>query len=149
VFVSSVLGRIALPLLSGYAASKFALEAVAEALAIETRGLGIHVSVIEPGRVATDGPGKAPTFADDHSDYGPVWEALLNRAGEWIEAAEVATLIADTVENPDPALRIPAGAAAQQQLAALHAAPTDRPFDFTTRHDKLRATAPSNRKPPS
>src|SRR4029077_12066152 len=108
----------------------------AEALAIETRGLGIHVSVIEPGRVATDGPGKAPVFADDHSDYGPVWEALLKRAGgDTIEADEVATLIADTIENPDPALRIPAGAPAQQQLAALHAAPTDRPFDFTRGHE--------------
>jgi NADP-dependent 3-hydroxy acid dehydrogenase YdfG len=139
VLVSSILGRIALPFLSGYAASKFALEAVAEALAIETRGLGIHVSVIEPGRVATDGPGKAPTFADDHSDYGPVWEAFLKvGAGDPIEAAEVATLIADTVENPDPALRIPAGAPAQQQLAALHAAPTDRPFDFTRRHQSDR-----------
>jgi hypothetical protein len=40
----------------------------------------------------------------------------------------VAAVIADTIESPDPPLRIPVGAPAEQLLAALRAAPADQPF---------------------
>jgi len=54
VNVSSGAGRIAPPLAGAYAASKFALEAMSDALRLELRRWGIHVSVIEPGFVATE-----------------------------------------------------------------------------------------------
>ena len=53
VNVSSIGGRSALPFLGAYAASKFALEAVSDALRLEVAPFGIHVSVIEPGSIAT------------------------------------------------------------------------------------------------
>jgi len=53
VFVSSIGGRLSNPIIGPYAASKFALEALADALRIELAPLGIHVSVIEPGAVRT------------------------------------------------------------------------------------------------
>ncbi|MBE2315473.1 SDR family NAD(P)-dependent oxidoreductase [Solirubrobacter sp. CPCC 204708] len=52
VNVSSISGRVALPLYGPYAASKFALEALSDALRQELRG-SVHVSLIEPGAVAT------------------------------------------------------------------------------------------------
>ncbi|HYP47119.1 MAG TPA: SDR family oxidoreductase [Thermoleophilaceae bacterium] len=53
VNVSSIGGRVALPLLGPYAASKFALEAVSDSLRRELRGQGVEVIVIEPGGVKT------------------------------------------------------------------------------------------------
>jgi NAD(P)-dependent dehydrogenase (short-subunit alcohol dehydrogenase family) len=52
VNVSSISGRVALPLFGPYAASKFALEALSDALRRELRG-AVGVSLIEPGAVAT------------------------------------------------------------------------------------------------
>jgi NAD(P)-dependent dehydrogenase (short-subunit alcohol dehydrogenase family) len=50
---SSVLGLIAAPYRGAYCASKFAVEALADVLRIELAGTGIHVSLIEPGPIAT------------------------------------------------------------------------------------------------
>jgi len=53
VNISSISGLVAAPFLGPYAASKFALEALSDALRGELRKWGISVSVIEPGNVAT------------------------------------------------------------------------------------------------
>jgi NAD(P)-dependent dehydrogenase (short-subunit alcohol dehydrogenase family) len=53
VIVGSVSGRLASPLLGPYAASKHAVEALAESLRHELRDWGISTSVVEPGAVAT------------------------------------------------------------------------------------------------
>ena len=46
-------GRITPPYMGPYAASKHAMEALSDALRIELRNWGIHVSLIEPGSIAT------------------------------------------------------------------------------------------------
>jgi NAD(P)-dependent dehydrogenase (short-subunit alcohol dehydrogenase family) len=53
VFMGSIAGRSALPFLSPYAASKHALEAVADSLRLELRPFGIDVSIVEPGSIKT------------------------------------------------------------------------------------------------
>jgi NAD(P)-dependent dehydrogenase (short-subunit alcohol dehydrogenase family) len=53
VFVGSVGGRSALPFMGAYAASKFALEAITDSLRIEVAPFGMHVSIVEPGTIAT------------------------------------------------------------------------------------------------
>jgi NAD(P)-dependent dehydrogenase (short-subunit alcohol dehydrogenase family) len=53
VNISSIAGRVALPLYGPYTASKFALEALSDSLRRELRGSGVLVSVIEPGAIAT------------------------------------------------------------------------------------------------
>lgn len=53
VNVSSIGGRVAVPLLGAYASSKFALEGFSDALRRELRPWGIHVSVMQPGTIAT------------------------------------------------------------------------------------------------
>jgi NAD(P)-dependent dehydrogenase (short-subunit alcohol dehydrogenase family) len=52
--ISSILGRFALPGLGAYSASKYALEALSDALRIELGRYGVSVVLIEPAWVATD-----------------------------------------------------------------------------------------------
>lgn len=65
VNLSSVSGRIATPMLGPYCASKFALEAISDALRIELRGQRVTVALIEPGAVGT-----------------PIWSTSLRAADE-------------------------------------------------------------------
>jgi NAD(P)-dependent dehydrogenase (short-subunit alcohol dehydrogenase family) len=53
VLVGSIAGTSALPFLGPYAISKFALEAMADALRVELAPDGIHVSLIRPGTIRT------------------------------------------------------------------------------------------------
>jgi NAD(P)-dependent dehydrogenase (short-subunit alcohol dehydrogenase family) len=54
VFVSSVNGRLSMPLVGTYCASKFALDAAADALRMELRPWHIGVAIIEPAQTDTD-----------------------------------------------------------------------------------------------
>lgn len=54
VFVSSLSGRVSTPMTGPYSASKFALEAMADALRLEVRPWGIRVVLIEPAQTDTD-----------------------------------------------------------------------------------------------
>lgn len=65
VFVSSISGRVSAPFLGPYACSKFALEALSDALRRELLAWNIQVSVIQPGRIVT-----------------PIWEKSLAAADE-------------------------------------------------------------------
>ncbi|HXG61995.1 MAG TPA: SDR family NAD(P)-dependent oxidoreductase, partial [Planctomycetota bacterium] len=49
VFMSSVSGLVATPFLGPYAASKFALEALGDALRMELSPWGLDVAIVEPG----------------------------------------------------------------------------------------------------
>ncbi len=51
--MGSISGKLALPLLGPYAASKFALEAITDVLRLELRQWAIPVTIIEPGTVGT------------------------------------------------------------------------------------------------
>ena len=52
--VSSVAGRVTMPGAGAYAASKYAIEAISDALRFEVRGFGLQVIVIEPGPIRTE-----------------------------------------------------------------------------------------------
>lgn len=70
VFVGSIAGRSALPFVGAYAASKFALEALTDALRVELQPFGMHVSIVEPGVIAT-----------------PIWERSLEMGNRNLEAS--------------------------------------------------------------
>jgi NAD(P)-dependent dehydrogenase (short-subunit alcohol dehydrogenase family) len=53
VLMGSIAGRSSLPFLGAYAMSKFALEAMADALRVELAPEGMHVAIVEPGTIAT------------------------------------------------------------------------------------------------
>ena len=60
VNVSSVVGRLSLPFMGIYSASKFALEAVSDALRVELSADGIGVSLVEPGPISTRFSNRSP-----------------------------------------------------------------------------------------
>lgn len=64
VFIGSSAGRVSVPLMAPYSASKHALEAIAESLRHELRPQGIAVSLVEPGAVKTPIWDKGRALAD-------------------------------------------------------------------------------------
>ena len=64
VFVGSISGKVATPMMGPYCASKFAIEAISQSLRYELRPWNLRVSVIEPGAVKTAIWAKSHTTAD-------------------------------------------------------------------------------------
>jgi NAD(P)-dependent dehydrogenase (short-subunit alcohol dehydrogenase family) len=52
--MSSIAGKVVLPLFGPYSGSKFALEGISDAMRLELHPFGIHVVLIEPGYIRTD-----------------------------------------------------------------------------------------------
>ncbi|HZZ64693.1 MAG TPA: SDR family oxidoreductase [Candidatus Baltobacteraceae bacterium] len=84
IFMSSVSGQIAPPLLGPYAASKFALEAFADSMRMELSAFGIPVSVIQPGNVRTPIWGKGRQNREALAERMPA--QALERYGAGIDA---------------------------------------------------------------
>jgi NAD(P)-dependent dehydrogenase (short-subunit alcohol dehydrogenase family) len=84
VNMGSMAGRFASPFMGPYNASKFALEALTDSLRLELRPWGIHVSIVEPGVIAT-----------------PIWQKSLLAAGELTAAMpeEAHTLYGRAIES--------------------------------------------------
>ena len=121
VVVSSIGARISNPLLGMYHASKYALSAMAEALAIEGRAFGIRVVTIEPGMVDTDFPkATRPTGALSRGE-GPYLSLLGGvRAsfGEWrarnpTSPETVAERVLTAATSPNGPFRVTVGADAE------------------------------------
>jgi len=119
VNVTSVAGRIASSPLGPYAASKFALEAISEALAQEVRALGIRVAIVQPGIIDTD-MARAISRDDDSSLYphGRRFAGLFTASLMTPTSPDlVGEKIREIVENDSPQLRYPVGADAEPFLA--------------------------------
>ena len=71
VNLSSIGGRVALPLVAAYNASKFALEGISDSLRRELHGQGVHVILIEPGGVKTPIWKKGNELADEIQQQMP------------------------------------------------------------------------------
>ncbi|MFJ5990591.1 SDR family oxidoreductase [Lentzea sp. NPDC092896] len=128
VFVSSVQGRVVLPIIAPYGASKWALEAIAEGLALEAGHFGVKVSIVQPGAVSSGGAERAKSFFADDDPYLPLLRQVGALRGEAITPEEVAAAVADVVEHPEPALRVPVGVPAETLLKARKDASDSTPF---------------------
>jgi len=89
VNVSSIGGRVALPLVGAYNTSKFALEGMSDAWRRELRPFGVDVVLIEPGGVKTPIWGKSTGTAEAMLDDGP--PEVRQLYGELIEGVRTRT----------------------------------------------------------
>jgi NAD(P)-dependent dehydrogenase (short-subunit alcohol dehydrogenase family) len=116
LFMSSVLGRIALPASGAYAASKWALEALAETLALEVAPYGVGVTLLEPGPVASGALDDVRRYPAPEGAYEDLYERRATGMGaDSVET--VAAAVADAAEAEDVRLRVPVGEAAHALLA--------------------------------
>jgi NAD(P)-dependent dehydrogenase (short-subunit alcohol dehydrogenase family) len=104
--ISSGAGRVVLPSAGFYCASKFALEALAEAYSYELAAQGIESVIVEPGAYETAVIGNMVTAADEArtNTYGAVKEipAKLNAAfvSTGGNAQEIADAVLRIIETP-------------------------------------------------
>ena len=129
------MGRVVAPLGGFYAASKWALEALSEAMDNELRHFGIRTIVIEPGYIATPMlEGEAQPVDPPYDELARLWEAAVGQLqGDGPPGPElVAAAIADALEADDPKLRHPVGADAEM-IVGLRDSMTYEEFVATVR----------------
>ncbi len=117
--VSSISGRMTNPISGPYSASKFALEALSDALRVELAHFGVRVVVIEPGSSPTaiwqTGKERAFGAMAEHGLDAGVYQPLIDAALKYVARAEAQgfppQLFAATVESilksPHPRARYP------------------------------------------
>ena len=135
--ISSMGGRLTTPLGGWYHATKYAVEALSDALRMETAPFGIDVVVIEPGGIRTEWSGIAADHLDETAEgsaYASQIKAVANsmRSESTNKRQSPPSVIADTVEKivtaRKPRTRYVVGFAAKP-LVTLRRILPDRAFD--------------------
>ncbi|HVE83856.1 MAG TPA: SDR family oxidoreductase [Myxococcales bacterium] len=133
IFIGSSLGRVVVPFMGPYGATKFAVEGLAEGIAFEVGPLGIDVTIIQPGAYATEfgTKGIQPAQANRMEQYGPVKDAVMG-FGKWFgdmaasgqlgKPQEIADTILKVVETPrgERQLRVNVDAMLGQGVKAIN-----------------------------
>lgn len=113
--ISSANGISAFAGVGIYSATKFALEAISEALAQEVKPLGIKVTIIEPGSSRTNFSSRAlSTRSHQINDYaqtsGKIVQRLQERDGKQPnDPAKAAAAMIQVIESDNPPLRLALG----------------------------------------
>ncbi len=122
VNVTSLMGHITLGCHGFYAATKYALSAISETLAIEAKPLGIRVAIIEPGVILTPIWSKGETLMPEKHDYRQAMGRLWRMFSAQLEGGTLPDVVASTiyqaVEEGASKLRYPVGPDAEVIAAA-------------------------------
>ena len=125
VNITSMGGRISIPLSSSYHGSKFALEGLSESIQYELEPLGIKVILIEPGAVGSNfwkNIKIAKSSSDSNSPYTQFGNKILKAYEQMeqntISPSVVAKTILDAVTSNNPQLRYVVGEDAAKTLEA-------------------------------
>ena len=122
VNVTSLMGHVTLGCHGFYAATKYALSAVSETIAIEAKPLGIKVAIIEPGVILTPIWSKAEALMPEKHDYqqamGRLWRLFNAQLEGGTLPDVVARAIYNAVQEGATKLRYPVGPDAELIAAA-------------------------------
>ena len=137
VFLSSLSGRVSTPMTGAYNASKFAIEAIADAWRLELRAWGIEVILIEPAMTDTDLWRQAPetletTVAGMSSEHRELYAGHLDGMRKTVpriqKMAKPVEGVAATIERAltatRPRARYVVGADVKVQAALAAVTPT-------------------------
>jgi len=132
VNISSIGGFVGFPASGYYAASKFAVEGLSEALRKELAPLGLRVLLVEPGPFRTDWAGSSLRQA---ATFIAAYEPTAGRRRRSVSAGSgrqpgcpirAAATIIDAVEDSNPPFRLPLGTTAvETMLSELDAVASD------------------------
>lgn len=141
VFMSSIGGRMSIPYLSPYGASKHAVEAVGDSLRGEMRRFGVEVSIVEPGSIDTPiwakGQRQAPVLRGSLTPeqielYGEAidtfTEAARKQGEKGVPPLEVAKVVEHALTAAKPKTRYVVGREAKAQAVMKRVLP-DRLID--------------------
>ena len=141
VNISSVGGKIAMATYGAYSGTKFALEAVSDALRRELAPFGVQVVIVEPGGVRTEMSGRGIIAAHQLLDamtppqrarYGDLVHAITTQSATFtssgLPAAKAALVIARAATTPRPRTRYTIGRDAAM-LTRLSRMLSDRALD--------------------
>jgi NAD(P)-dependent dehydrogenase (short-subunit alcohol dehydrogenase family) len=128
VFISAAAAISNYPGFSLYGASKAAVEALGEAVAAETRPLGIKVTLVQPGPFRTDfvgrslepGAGTLPDYEATSGKFRRLVESTRGRQPG--DPAKAAAAILAAVDAPSPPLRLVLGKYATDKARRRHTA---------------------------
>jgi NAD(P)-dependent dehydrogenase (short-subunit alcohol dehydrogenase family) len=122
VHIGSSSGYLSMPLVGPYCASKFALEALADAQRLELQPWGLHVALVQPGAIATPIFDKSNAHADALMEtlppdterlYGPIIAAIRRGVAEQVRRAKppetVARAVLHALTSPRPRTRYVVG----------------------------------------
>ncbi len=105
VNISSIGGRVAVPHLAPYCASKFALAGLSDAIRAELSQYGIRVTTVYPGLMRTGSPRNAMIKGQHEAEYA--WFAISDALpGMSISAERAAHQIVEAARHGDPELVI-------------------------------------------
>ncbi len=137
VNISSVSGRVVLPAVGPYHASKWALEALCESLRYELIPFGVRVVLIEPGPFATDLHAKEVRSAasrDPKSPYAALTAEYTRQSARLSrgDPGRVVQAVEQAVDARNPRLRWPVGPSSLVGTLGRHLTP-DRLYELIVR----------------
>jgi NAD(P)-dependent dehydrogenase (short-subunit alcohol dehydrogenase family) len=142
VNVTSIMGHITLPCHGYYAATKFALFAVSESLAMEMTPLGIRVAIIEPGVVLTPIWGKRAPTMPAMPEYRQGQDRLMRTFESQMEGGVTPDVVAEAIYRAaiggDDRIRIQVGEDAEVWAAARDRSTTEQWVSLYAEADDTR-----------
>jgi NAD(P)-dependent dehydrogenase (short-subunit alcohol dehydrogenase family) len=150
--MSSISGKVAIPVMGTYAASKHALEAASDAMRLELYPFGIHVVLIEPGYIHTSMNRTAAELSSayakgaERSPYQGIYQAFLGgwektRKASRYQPEDCARVVLRAIEDEPPRARYAVTRRAKIGIFArrlLSDQALDNRFKKTFRLDELR-----------
>ena len=122
VLISSFAGKVSLPFIGHYVASKHALEGLGDVMRYEAKSFGVDVILIEPGSIKTPmvsnqlntlGRDRQALSAEDARLYGEMYDNFSRLAGQGWETmmmpSVVAEVVLDALHAPNPQARYQVG----------------------------------------
>lgn len=106
--LSSILGVATVPVLGIYNATKFAVEALTDSMAVEIKGFGINTTLIEPIGYSTDFGGNSSVVSEPIAAYEGFKAAFYEQFKSQVFGTPEATaaVILKVVDNENPPSRI-------------------------------------------
>jgi NAD(P)-dependent dehydrogenase (short-subunit alcohol dehydrogenase family) len=152
--MSSISGKVAMPTMGPYAASKHALEAVSDALRLELHPFDIQVVLIEPGYIPTNMNRTAAELSSayakgaERSPYAAIYQCFMStwqktRKASRYKPEDCARVVLRAIEEPSPRPRYAVTQRAKMGILAKRLL-SDRAFDRqmkkTLKLDEVRSS---------